>query len=145
MNVTFCGHSQIADSEKFTNWLDDILPALIEGGADKFYMGGHGDFDMLAALAVKQQKNIYKNIMSIIVLAYPDYKYKKDLYDKAIYPALERVPSRLAVIKCSQFMVAQSDVLVSGVVHSSGRSVKTLAYAKKSGKVILQYPFYTIN
>ena len=56
MTITFCGHSQINDQNKLSNWLDMILPALIEGGATTFYLGGYGDFDRLAAAAVKRQK-----------------------------------------------------------------------------------------
>lgn len=50
MTVTFCGHSKLYhQSESFSKWLDLILPSLIEGGADTFYLGGYGDFDSLAA------------------------------------------------------------------------------------------------
>ena len=35
MTITFCGHSQINGQNKLSNWLDMILPALIEGGAAK--------------------------------------------------------------------------------------------------------------
>ncbi len=39
MNVTFCGHSQTSDQDRVSSWLDMIIPALIEGGADVFYLG----------------------------------------------------------------------------------------------------------
>lgn len=56
MIVTFCGHSQISDQKQISNWLNFILPAVIEGGADTFYLGGYGDFDRLAAAAVQRKK-----------------------------------------------------------------------------------------
>ena len=31
MIVTFCGHSEIDQTESFSTWLDMILPSLIEG------------------------------------------------------------------------------------------------------------------
>jgi len=143
MNVTFCGDKQIADSDKVVNWLENILPALIECGADKFYIGGFGDFDMLSALAVKHQKKVYKNIISILVMAYPDQKYEKNLYENAIYPALEGIPCHLAAIKSSHFMICQSDLVISCVFNNNGDSVQLLNYAREKEKLILQYPFYT--
>ena len=67
MTVTFCGHRQTSGQEKISNWLDIILPALIEGGAKYFYLGGYGDFDNLAAAAVRRQKNIYSHIQTILL------------------------------------------------------------------------------
>ena len=68
MNVTFCGHSKTNDQDKIAKWLDMILPALIEGGAVTFYLGGYGDFDRLAAAAVKRQKTFYPHIEAVLVL-----------------------------------------------------------------------------
>lgn len=59
MIVTFCGHSKIYQTGDFSKWLDIILPSLIEGGAATFYLGGYGDFDSLAASAVRRQKAVY--------------------------------------------------------------------------------------
>lgn len=70
MSVTFCGHGRINRPEELSSWLDMILPSLIEGGADTFYLGGYGDFDGMAASAVQRQKEIYPHIESVLVLAY---------------------------------------------------------------------------
>jgi len=40
MIVTFCGHSQTSNQDKISGWLDAILPSLLEGGANTFYLGG---------------------------------------------------------------------------------------------------------
>ncbi len=70
MVVTFCGHGKINKTEEISKWLDTILPSLIEGGANTFYLGGYGAFDGLAASAVRRQKAIYPDIESVLVLAY---------------------------------------------------------------------------
>lgn len=41
MIVTFCGHREIYNMEEISKWLDILLPSLIEGGADMFYLGGY--------------------------------------------------------------------------------------------------------
>lgn len=140
MTVTFCGHSEIYQKEHFSAWLDTILPSLIEGGAVTFYLGGYGAFDGLAASAVRRQKETYPYIEMILVLAYLDRKIDTSYYDGTTYPPLEKVPRRYAIVKRNEWMVRESDVVISGVLHNWGGAAKTLAFAKKKRKVILQYP-----
>uniref|UniRef100_UPI004027735B hypothetical protein n=1 Tax=Candidatus Scatomorpha intestinigallinarum TaxID=2840923 RepID=UPI004027735B len=52
MTVTFCGHSHVSDAADLSVWLDRVLNLLIAAGADRFYLGGYGDFDRFAAEAV---------------------------------------------------------------------------------------------
>lgn len=140
MTVTFCGHSQISDQDKISKWLDMLLPSLIEGGAETFYLGGYGDFDRLAAAAVRRQKAVYPAIESVLVLPYLDRKFDTAAYDSTTYPPLEKVPPRYAIVRRNRWMVCESDVVISGVTHSWGGAAKTLDYAKTKGKVIFQYP-----
>lgn len=140
MTVTFCGHSQISDQDKISKWLDMLLPSLIEGGAETFYLGDYGDFDRLAAAAVRRQKAVYPFIESVLVLPYLDKKFDAAAYDSTTYPPLEKVPPRYAIVRRNQWMVCESDVLISGVTHSWGGAAKTLDFARSKGKVIFQYP-----
>jgi len=140
MVVTFCGHGKIYKTEEISKWLDTILPALIEGGAKTFYLGGYGAFDGLAASAVRRQKAVYPDIESVLVLAYLNRDIDASRYDSTTYPPLEKVPPRLAIVKRNEWMVSASDIVVSGVTHNWGGAAKTLEYAKRKKKVILQYP-----
>ena len=140
MNATFCGHSQTRNQEQISSWLDMILPALIEGGTDTFYLGGYGEFDHLAAAAVRRQKAVYPHIKSILVLPYLNRKFDVSAYDSTTYPPLENVPPRYAIVKRNQWMVCESDVVISGVTHSWGGAAKTLDCARRRGKIIFQFP-----
>ena len=141
MNVTFCGHGRINYLKELSSWLDLILPSLIEGGADTFYLGGYGDFDGVAASAVRRQKDIYPHIESVLVLAYLNTDRGTDGYDTTVYPPLEEVPLRYAIVKRNEWMVSASDVIISGVKHNWGGAAKTLEYTKKQQKVIFQFPY----
>lgn len=134
MTVTFCGHSQISDQDKISKWLDMLLPSLIEGGAETFYLAGYGDFDRLAAAAVRRQKAVYPAIESVLVLPYLGRKFDGAAYDSTTYPPLEKVPPRYAIVRRNQWMVCESDVVISGVTHGWGGAAKTLDYAKTKGK-----------
>ena len=140
MNVTFCGHSRIDQTNDFSQWLDNILSSLIEGGASTFYLGGYGDFDNLAAAAVKRQKAIYPHIESVLILPYMNKKFDSSNYDSATYPPLEKVPLRYAIIKRNQWMISVCDIVISGVIYSWGGAAKTLDFAKSQKKIIFQYP-----
>ncbi|MDE7245874.1 MAG: hypothetical protein K2O18_18130 [Oscillospiraceae bacterium] len=143
MNVTFCGHRYIKNPEKISQWLDLILPCLIEGGADTFYLGGYGAFDLLSAEAVKRQKAKYPHIQSILVLPYRNKQYDTSPYDHTFYPSLEAVPQHLAIIYRNEWMVSASDVVISGVQHAKGGAAKTLRCAKYQKKIIFQLPIHS--
>ena len=141
MTATFCGHSKLYNqTDDFSKWLDIILPSLIEGGAATFYLGGYGAFDRLAAAAVKRQKAVYPHIMSILVLAYLNQETDVSLYDGTTYPPLENVPPRYAIVRRTEWMVRESDVVISGVTHGWGGAARTLDYARRRQKIIFQYP-----
>lgn len=143
MNVTFCGHSKLYQTENISKWLDIILPALIEGGATTFYLGGYGDFDSLAAAAVRRQKTKYPNIEAVLVLAYLNREMDASRYDGTTYPPLETVPPRYAIVRRNEWMVRESDVVISGVTHGWGGAAKTLDFAKRKQKIIFQFPMQT--
>ena len=143
MIVTFCGHSKIYETCEISKWLDIILPSLIEGGAATFYLGGYGDFDSLAAAAVQRQKAIYPNIESVLVLAYLNRDVDISRYDGTTYPPLEKVPPRYAIVRRNEWMVRESDVVISGVTHGWVGAAKTLDYARHRQKVIFQFPNQT--
>ena len=126
MNVTFCGHSKIYQTCEISKWLDIILPSLIEGGAATFYLGGYGDFDSLAAAAVRRQKATYPSIEAVLVLAYLNRDADLSRYDSTTYPPLENVPPRYAIVRRNEWMVQESDVVISGVTHGWGGAAKTL-------------------
>ena len=139
MTVTFCGHSKLNRPDSFSKWLDVILPSLIEGGAATFYLDGYGDFDSLAAAAVRRQKIAYPNIEAVLVLAYLDREIDASRYDGTTYPPLEKVPRRYAIVRRNEWMVRES-VVISGVLHSWGGAARTLEFAQRKNKVVLQYP-----
>ena len=137
MTVTFCGHSEIFYSEDVYKKLSNIVENLIKDGADEFLLGGYGNFDNLAAKVVKELKLKYSHISSILVIPYLDRKYDLEMYDSTIYPPLEDVPRKFAISKRNCWMIENSDILVAFVKYSWGGAVKTLTYAQKRNKQII--------
>lgn len=57
------------------------------------------------------------------------------IFDDAIYPDLETVPKRLAIIKRNEWMINNSDFLIAYVDHDWGGAYKTLEYEEKRRKI----------
>ena len=150
MIVTFCGHGKInAGRDEIRAQLSEAVEMLIQEGATLFTVGGYGDFDWMAASVLHVLKGCYPHIQSILVLAYLNREqdwdeerreaWEKDLklFDGTVYPPLENVPKRLAIVRRNTWMVDEADVVVAYVRHSWGGAAKTLEYAQRKGKRII--------
>ncbi len=140
MTVTFCGHSHVSDAAELNVWLDKVLDLLIAEGADRFYLGGYGDFDRMAAEAVRAKKDERPGIEMALVTAYLGRQADRESYDYMIYPTLRDVTQRSAIPKRNEWMVDSADVVVAYVTHEWGGAAKTLEYARRRGKRVILYP-----
>ena len=139
--VTFCGHGDLygVDNEIFRNSLYEEIEKQIKLGATEFLLGGYGQFDSLCARTVKKLKEKYAHIKSVLVIPYLDRKYDYlDLYDCTEYPPIEKTPKRCAILKRNEYMVEKSEVIIAFVEHSWGGAAKTLEYAKRKKKTIIE-------
>ena len=135
--VTFCGHSQIADKDTVRKRLTDEILELLRAGYRKFYLGGYGDFDNLAAVILNELKDAYPDMERLLILPYPDRKVDTSLYDETLYPPLENVPKRFAISYRNKWMVEQASVVVAYVEHDWGGAAKTLEQAVRKGLRII--------
>ena len=97
---------------------------------------GMSGFDFLQELKKK-----YTGIRSYLILSYiPGEKKESDTefysnFDNIIYPSLERIPPRYAILKRNEWMIDNSDFLIAYVGHNWGGAYKTLQYAKKKNHI----------
>lgn len=139
MTVTFCGHRDVSEPETIRAWLSETVEGLIREGADRFYLGGYGRFDALAAAVVREQKERHPEIRSVLVLPYLDREYDVDLYDESLYPPLESTPKRFAISKRNEYMINAADCVIAYVVHDFGGSYNSLCYAQRKNKRVIRY------
>ncbi len=139
MIVTFAGHRDVTDSDAVRSWLCNKVEQLIQHGANTFYNGGYGAFDSMAASVVKEMKEKYPSIESVLVTPYLD-RANTYSFDASIYPELENVPKRLAIVKRNEWIVDNSDVLIAYVTRDFGGAYKTLKYARRKKKKVIAYP-----
>lgn len=137
MKIVFCGHRELHDHEIVRNWLVTVCSELIADGAEHFYLGGYGAFDMLCADVLRQLKKEHRHIQLSLILPYPDTRRVTTGYDELIYPPLENVPRRFAIVRRNEWMVRSADVVVAYVMYDWGGAAKTLARARKLNKQII--------
>ena len=135
--ITFCGHSKLSDQATIQAQLTQELRSLLEQENHKFYLGGYGDFDLLAVKVLHELKSEYPELESILILPYLDKQVDASHYDGTIYPPLENVPKRYAISHRNRWMVDQADMVIACVDHDWGGAAKTLEYAVKKGRRII--------
>lgn len=55
-------------------------------------------------------------------------------FDDTLYPEIEKVPPKFAIIKRNEWMIDKSDFLIAYVEHNWGGAYRTLEYAKRKKK-----------
>lgn len=143
MIITFCGHSDFLFSDDIKQQLKNILVSeIIKNPTCKFYLGEYGDFDSLCLRTLRELKKEFQSIELIFITPYIDKNYSKlefakYHYDDVIFPPLECVPRKFAILKRNEWMVDEADLVIAYVMYSWGGAAKTLEYAKRKKKQII--------
>lgn len=145
MIITFFGHSDYMEDAKDKENLLDILQSLTDGKSVDFYLGGYGGFDNFALKCCNILKEKFKNVKTIFITPYlgENYiklKFAKYYYDEIIYPEIENVPPRYAIIKRNKWMVEKADCIIVYVNRRFGGAYTALKHGvNKKKKVINLY------
>ena len=135
MIVTFCGHSDFVGNPQ---WEERVLSALethVGGAPVDFYLGGYGGFDRFAEACCRRYRELHPGARLILVTPYltssDSHGSNASEYDEIIYPGLERVPPRYAIVHRNRWMVERADLLIAYVTHRWGGAFGTLQRAKR--------------
>ena len=137
MTITFCGHSNCLFLDEEKEKLKQLLIKEIRKNPTcKFYLGGYGDFDSLCLRTLRELKKEFQDIELIFITPYIDKNYSKlefakYHYDDVIFPPLESVPRKFAILKRNEWMVDSANLVIAYVKYSWGGAAKTLEYAKR--------------
>lgn len=126
------GHSDT--SQSIYPYLEQAIENEVNKGVSVFYVGYHGNFDHMAASALRSAKRRHPAITLMLLLAYhPAERFMETPpdFDGTFYPPLEGVPRKYALIRANQYMVKASDSLICFVKHS-GNARNLLEYAERT-------------
>lgn len=140
----FAGHGEIYNTrlEELVN--REAIRLIEEQSVKEFWVGNYGEFDKMASSVVRKLKNRYAYIKLVLVIPYltkdiseyaSEYKSKYDEIIVADVPV--NTPKRFHIIKGNEFMVRECEFLIAYVSHSWGGAAKTLEYAKRKKKTVV--------
>lgn len=85
-------------------------------------------------------KETTPGIEIVLVLPYLNKEIDSELYDSTVYPLIESVPPRYAIVHRNRWMVDNSDLVIAYVTHGWGGAASTLKYAERKKKRVILYP-----
>ena len=135
---TFFGHRECPDSIKVK--LREVLIDLIANNdVDMFYVGNQGRFDAIVRGVLRDLKNEYPQINYAVVLAYmPGKRTEYYDYSNTILPeGIESVHPRYAISWRNNWMLQQSDYVVTYITHSWGGAAQYVNKAKRKNKRVI--------
>ncbi len=141
----FIGHSD-APSEVYPALLSEVYRHFTEYGVTDFRMGSYGNFDHMAAQAVREVKKLHPEVRLSLMLAYlptssSALPYNADKFDAVIFPeGMETAPPRYAISKLNRIMVRDADYAIAYVTRSWGGAAKTLEIARakeRRGSIVI--------
>ena len=139
MVVAFCGHSEYKGSMEDEVKILHLLKQKVGKCSVDFFLGGYGGFDQFAYRCVKKFQKEYGNAKLILITPYlnaPRADDCKKLFDLIIYPELEKIPPKYAIVYRNRWMVEQADLIISYIMNQYGGAYTMYQYAKRKNKEI---------
>ncbi len=152
--VSFFGHREVERVAVIESKLDQLLHDLItQKQYVEFLVGRDGEFDLLAASAIRRAVKQYGcgNTSIILVLPYMKAEYLDNkqsylsYYDEVeICSESSNAHYKSAIQLRIRSMVDRSDLVVCCIQHKSGGAYRTMQYAKKQGKQVRNLADYQL-
>ena len=144
MIVTFFGHRDFVANGTYEQRVMSALEEVVGENAVEFYLGDQGAFDRFAYTCAKKYKENHTNASLVYVTPYLTEEYQRqhlcglqEKYDSVIYPNIENVPLKFAILSRNRYMVQKADLVIVYVEHSWGGAYQMLCFATKKQKAIL--------
>lgn len=144
--VSLFGHREVERASEIEVRLELLLYDLInQKEYVEFLIGRDGEFDLLAASAIRRavRRYGYGNTSLILVLPYMKTKYRDNeqsylsYYDEVeICADSSEAHYKSAIQVRNRCMVDRSDMVVCCIQHKSGGAYRTMQYTEEQGKQV---------
>ena len=135
---TFFGHRDCPDTIK-PKLKEVLIELIMEQNVNAFYVGNQGRFDTLVRSILRELKEEYPHINYAVVLAYfPKENRRDEDYSDTIIPdGIENVPPRFTISYRNNWMLNQSDYVVTYITHSYGGAYQFAKKATNQNKTLI--------
>ena len=137
-SCTFFGHRECPDSVN-TKLREVLIDLITNYDVDMFYVGNQGRFDAFVRSVLREVKKEYPHINYAVVLAYmPEKHTEYDDYSDTMLPeGIESVHPRYAISWRNNWMLKQSDYVVTYITHFWGGAAQFAEIAKHLRKTVI--------
>ena len=143
MIVAFCGHANYVEREGDAATVLLLLEDLVGDLFVEFFLGEYGSFDSFAYRCARCFKEKHTNARLVFVTPYLSENYRKndpvyikERFDQTVYPPIEGVPPRYAILRRNKWIAEKADVLVAYITHEYGGAYTMYRQAVRAGKKI---------
>lgn len=137
---TFFGHRECPSSIK-PKLRKELINLIENHDVDMYYVGQQGSFDSTVYSVLKELKLIYPHINYFIVLerlpSNRDSPDTRDYRNTMIPEGMETIHPRFAISCRNQWMLSQSEYVVTYITHSWGGAAHFAESAKKQQKIVI--------
>lgn len=135
---TFFGHRECPDSIK-AQLRAALIDLVTNHDVDMFYVGNQGRFDAIVRSVLREVKKEYPQINYAVVLAYMPGKHTEydDYSDTMLPEGIESAHPRYAISWRNNWMLRQSDYVVTYITHSWGGAAQFAESARQQSKYII--------
>ena len=135
---TFFGHRDCLDTIK-PKLRETLIELITSQGVDMFYVGNQGQFDAIVRSVLRKLKTEYTHIDYAVVLAYmPGAKNENyDFSDTMLPEGIENVHPRYAISWRNNWMLQQSEYVVTYITHTWGGANQFSEKAKKQKRIVM--------
>lgn len=134
---TFFGHRDCtADIEQILK--ETIINLIKEKNVTIFYVGTSGNFDRLVLKVLHELTGYYDILISVVLAYFPPKNFDALTEHYSIFPDdLEYVPKKFAINYRNDYMLKNSDFVVSYITKNTGGAVKFTQKALRQKKVVI--------
>ena len=134
MTCFFIGHRMAPESLYPRLW-EAVLKHIEEYGVTEFVVGHYGQFDRMAASAVREVKRLHPEVTLTLLLPYYPFSFDALEYDSSFYPpGMETVPKPFAITRANRYMLRHCKYLICYYNGTPGNTRTMLEEAKRREK-----------
>ena len=134
MKITFFGHADFNKGDIYKEKVLALLDRITAENEVEFLLSEYGGFDNFAYACAVELARRKTHITLTQVIPYINVKPSMKCYDGTVYPALEKVPKRFAIVQRNRWMVNEADAVIVYVTHEWGGAYQAYRYAMNRGK-----------
>ena len=138
MIISFFGHANFSCDEQFFNETVSTLKEIIGDIQVEFFVGYYGNFETFGIRCAKEIKKHNQNAKITFVTPYLKNDLQiQDYIDEVVYPEIESVPPKFAIIKRNEWVIDKSDLIIFYMEFTSKKTYDFYLYAKKKNKNVI--------